>query len=108
MSTSTNIIKYKKNYKKYINVIYKYNDDIVFCKTINNNELKLKNIEELEEYLEKDKDIIERKLYIEKVGLEENYLSHIIANYSKEYNNGVIDWRYNYSDISFRRMEKFC
>lgn len=28
--------------KKYINIIFKYNDDIVFCKTINNNDLKYK------------------------------------------------------------------
>ena len=51
--------------KKYINIIFKYNDDILFCKTINNNDLKLKNIEELEDYLENDKELKERKLYIE-------------------------------------------
>ena len=106
MSTSCINSNVENVCKKYINIIFKYNDDILFCKTINNNDLKLKNIEELEDYLENDKELKERKLYIENARLEENYLVSIIASYSKEYNNGIIDWRYNYSDLSFRRMTK--
>ena len=43
---------------------------------------------------------------IDKIKLEKEYLSCIIARYSKEYNNEHIEWDYKYGDLSFQRMNK--
>lgn len=89
-----------------INLIFVFHDSVIYCKTIDNSKLQLKNIEELENYLINDKDVISRKYTINELKLEEKYLSELIARYSKKYNNGFIDWRYKYNDISFKRMNK--
>lgn len=108
MSTSGRRYEFENNYKYYINIICKDkdNDTVVFCNTINNKELKAKNVEDLEDYLELSEELNNREYNIDKIILEEKYLSYVIANYSKEYNNGIIDWSYKYSDLTFRRMLK--
>ncbi|MBQ3306665.1 MAG: hypothetical protein IJG68_00570 [Bacilli bacterium] len=89
-----------------INLIFIFQDDIIYSKTIDNKKYNLKNIEELEEYIKSDSDVLERKLYIKDLELEENYLAKLIAKYSKKYNKGNIDWRFPYHDISFNKMDK--
>ena len=103
MATLNRNIEYKSTD---INLIFTNQDRVIYCKTIDNSKLGLNNIEELEDYLIKDKDIILRKMTMNKLELEENYLSKLIARYSIKYNNGFIDWRYKYNDISFKRMNK--
>ena len=89
-----------------INLIFKMDENVIFTKTIDNNKYNLKNIGEIEEFLEKDDDIQKRSLYIEKLELDKNYLIMIISKYSQLYNNGTIDWNFNYNDIPFSRLKK--
>ena len=89
-----------------INLIFKYGDDVVYCDTINYKDLKLKNIEDLEEYIREYKKQDIPGLYINKLELESSFLSRIIAGYSKMYNRGIINWQYPYNDLSFNRMNK--
>lgn len=89
-----------------INLIFKFDDDVFYCDTINYKELKLKNIEDLEEYIREYKKQDIPGLYISNLELESSYLTRIIASYSKMCNRGIINWQYTYNDLSFNRMNK--
>ncbi len=87
-----------------IHVICRYDGDVVLCKTIDNSIAKLKYVDDLYEYLSNDSDFSGRNLFADSFELDEYYLSRIIANYSKEFNNGYIDWRFPYRDLSLAKM----
>ncbi len=89
-----------------INLLYKFEDDLLFCRTIDYKEKKINNIDDLEEYIKNNRDLNNIGLNIIHAELEYAYLSRIIASYSKTYNKGVINWQYNYNDLSFKRMNK--
>ena len=89
-----------------INLVFKIGENVVLCKTINNTEYNFKNLSEIEEYLETDCDLKNRNLHVRKLELDSNYLIPIIAEYSQLYNKGIIDWNYNYNEISFIRLKK--
>lgn len=90
--------------KNDIHIICRYDGDVVLCKTIDNSIAKLKYTDDLYDYLANDSDFSGRNLFADSFELDENYLARIIANYSKEFNNGYIDWRFPYRDLSFAKM----
>lgn len=87
-----------------IHIICRFQGDVVLCKTIDNAIAKLKCSDDLYDYLANDPDFINRELFVNSFELDEFYLARIIANYSKKYNNGFIDWRFPYRDLSFAKM----
>lgn len=91
------------NYRS-INLVFVDSDkNILFCDTLSNNDYAIRNIEELEVYIN---DYLGGNLFLKTINLDDAYLYKLIPRYTKTYNKGIIDWNYDYNNIGFRRMNR--
>ena len=91
------------NYRS-INLVFVDSDkNILFCDTLSNNDYAIRNVEELEVYIN---DYLGGNLFLKTINLDDAYLYKLIPRYTKTYNKGIIDWNYDYNNIGFRRMNR--
>ena len=80
------------NYRS-INLVFVDSDkNILFCDTLSNNDYAIRNVEELEVYIN---DYLGGNLFLKTINLDDAYLYKLIPRYTKTYNKGIIDGNYH-------------